>query len=64
MAVILFMSSSISVNAISESETTEAYVTCWEYADAVARVNGFFQGWTHEEEYAVFVNVYEDCLNQ
>jgi hypothetical protein len=64
VAVVLFMSSSLNVNAISVSDMSEAYVTCFEYADSVARVNGFFQGWTYEEEFKVFEKVYNDCLNQ
>ncbi|WP_179352974.1 hypothetical protein [Winogradskyella vidalii] len=65
MAVVLFVGSTLNVNAISNADISEdVFLTCFEWADSTATINGFEQGWTHEQEYHVFVYLYEKCLNQ
>lgn len=65
MAVVLFMSSSLNVNAnennISEFDDSSH---CFDYADRWANIYGFWHSLSHYDEYVVFAKLYDDCVNQ
>jgi len=65
MAVVLFMfSSTLNANSFLEINEAGDPATCFEYADRWARITGFWQSLSHEQEYRVFVSLYDDCMNQ
>ena len=63
MAVVLFMGSSVNLNA-SDLNLSEDNSGCYEYADKWATIVGFWNQLSHYDEYRVFSKLYDDCVNQ
>ena len=37
---------------------------CFDYADSAATIIGFWQGYNHAQEFAIFEYYYNSCINQ
>lgn len=60
-AAIIFVSGSFST-IISQPVVEESY-SCHEYADTWATRLGFWNGWTHEQEHQVYLQLYDECVD-